>query len=177
MKKLTLLLTIILLTNVLLAEDILVLNNGKAFKGEIKKIKNCTLIFKTNGEKYEISSSDIYIAKFENPNSKILTDYINLGDSDKCLRGVNDSEKYNKRSVNYLLAGVVFGPMAVIVASTDKINIKKEMCHVDFSSDAIYNDPEYLKCYKKRSKQKNIGNALFGWFAWIVIVLSFATSA
>ena len=39
-------------------------------------------------------------------------------------------------------------------------------------------DPEYLRCYRKRAKQKNIGNAAIGWgvVTAFSLLLIFATA-
>jgi hypothetical protein len=36
----------------------------------------------------------------------------------------------------------------------------------------IFNDPEYLNCYRKTAKGQLIGMEALGWAAWIIIYLA-----
>ena len=78
------------------ASDIVTLNNNMIFKGEVTKIKNCEVFFRSLGNKYVIPASEIFSIQFEDTKNKVYTKYINLPEGEnKCLNGQMDAENYH----------------------------------------------------------------------------------
>ncbi|MGV8091350.1 MAG: hypothetical protein AB2L24_05725 [Mangrovibacterium sp.] len=181
MKKLLLLFTVILFVNVTMGNDVLTLLNkadGTAsmrFSGEIKKIKNCEVVFKSEGKKYIIPSSEIYSLEFEKEDNNILRQFYQTHGSDNCLKGVSDAELYHKSGGAFAL-GILFGPFAIIgTAVTNPSPMRGQNAYMSQNKE-LFNDSSYLSCYSRSARQKNTKNAALGWLSWIVLVLVAASS-
>ena len=177
MKKVTLAITALLITAVTFAKgnDILTLNNKQSFIGEVIKIKDCNVVFKSeNGEKYSIPANDIETVKFENINNPIYTNYLNLLNTDpnSCMKGSSDAKAFHGKGGLHVALGVLFGPFAVIgaaVGSPDPMGGART-AQMSKNSD-LFSDPTYLECYKKAAKGKNVGMAAAGWGMWVILLL------
>jgi len=165
-------LVLIFITINLASADILTLSNGAQFSGDVKRIKDCEVIFKFQKHRYSIPVADIEYIGFTNPNSDVLNEYENLSGSDKCLKGTFDAS-YHKGDGTAFALGVLFGPFAVIgeaVASPSPYNGKETM--MLSKNKGLFNDPAYLTCYSKNVRKKHTGSAALGWAAWILLILA-----
>jgi hypothetical protein len=154
------------------SNDIIRLTNNLEFIGDVKKISNCYVKFKTNGEKYWIPVDDIHFIKFENPNDKVLLDYNKLSGSDKCMKGQMDAEMYHGKKGGHIALGFLFGPFAMIGAAIAEPTPQRGQSTMMMSENKeLFNDPSYLTCYKKKARAKNVGNAGIGWASWVLILL------
>ena len=66
MKKITLTLIASFFAIASFAGDILTLNNKMVFEGKVSKIKDCAVVFKSEGNKYIVPASEIFSLQFEN---------------------------------------------------------------------------------------------------------------
>jgi hypothetical protein len=158
------------------AGDILTLHNQMVFEGKVTKIKDCSVVFKANGETYVVPANDIYSIEFGDVTDKVYTDYMSLaeGASDKCLNGRFDAEEYHGKKGSHFLLGVLFGPLAMVVTAVAANPIPergRQTNQLSQNRDQFY-DLEYLSCYKKRAKGQLIAMEGLGWGTWILIVLS-----
>jgi hypothetical protein len=156
------------------AGDILTLTNKMTFEGKVTKIKNCSVFFKADGNKFVVPVSDIYSVQFENVADKVYTDYMKMsvGDADKCLHGTLDAQNYHGKKVGHFFLGVLFGPFAMIgTALADPTPEKGKQTYMLSKNKDQFSDPQYLSCYKKKAKGQLIGMEALGWGAWIIIVL------
>lgn len=179
MKKTVLVTLVICLTISVFSADILTLNNKMTFEGDVKKIKDCTVIFKADGKKYFIPAEDINSIKFENPRDKEFKSYIELLqiDPNNCLKGNLDADNYHGKAGFHVAMGVLFGPFAVIgaaVSSPSPYSGKETM--MMSQNQKLFNDPVYLNCYQKKARAKNLGNTGLGWLAWVLIIVGLGSA-
>jgi len=177
MKKVTLALSALLITAVTFAKgnDVLTLTNNKSFKGDVVKIKDCNVLFKSeSGEKYIIPANDIQTVQFEDVNNKVYTNYLSMtnADNNPCMKGAADGKAFHGKGGLHVALGVLFGPFAVIgaaVGSPDPMSGSRT-AQMSKNSD-LFSDPTYLECYKKAARGKNVGMAAAGWGMWILLLL------
>jgi len=171
--KMTLL--IILFPILLYGNDTLTLTNQAIFEGKVTKIKDCIVTFKHEGEKYHIPATDIYSIKFGNPQDKIYTDYLEFISNyqeGNCLKGQLDADNYHGKVGMHVALGVLFGPFAVIGAAVASPTPEKSTKTLMMSQNKdLFNNAEYLSCYKRKAKGQNVVNTTLGWAAWIVLLL------
>ncbi|MGV8093414.1 MAG: hypothetical protein AB2L24_16260 [Mangrovibacterium sp.] len=173
MKKLFLIASVLLSVLTSFADDILVLNNNMAFKGKVTKISDCTVVFKSNGDKYVIPASDIYSVKFEDTKDKVYTKFMEMTDtnSNKCLMGKLDAEQYHGKKGEHFLLGALFGPFAMIgTAFSNPTPVRGKRTCLLSKNEEIFSDPEYLSCYKKKAKSQLIVAEALGCLSWILIL-------
>jgi len=174
MKKIVLTIVAILIAIASFAGDILTLNNEMVFEGKVTKIKDCAVVFKANGKKYIIPASEIFSLQFENTEDKVYTDYLKLLESDPelCLKGRLDAENYHGKKGGHFVLGFLFGPFAIVgtLLSNPTPERGKET-YIMSKNKEIFNDPEYLSCYRKKAKGQLIGMEALGWGTWILLLL------
>lgn len=157
------------------SSDILTLNNDMVFEGKVKKItKNCVVVFKAQGKRYLVPADEIYSIEFEDVNDKIYTDFLQLNDSDKCLKGSNDADAFHGKKGGHFVLGFLFGPFSMIGTAIANPNPMNGARTGQMSKNQnLFDDPNYLKCYKKKAKGQLIGMEALGWGSWILIALLF----
>ncbi len=158
------------------AGDILTLNNQMIFEGKVIKIKDCTVVFKAEGNKYIIPAADIFSLEFENIEDPVYKDYIEVADltENKCLKGQLDAENYHGKKGGHYVLGLLFGPFAMIgTALANPTPDKGKRTYMISQNKELFNDLEYLSCYKKKAKGQLIGMEALGWGTWILLILIF----
>lgn len=174
MKKITMTFTVLIFTLATFAGDILTLTNEMVFEGKITKIKDCAVVFKTDGNKYIVPTTEIFSLQFENTSDKVYTEYMKMddGDPNKCLNGRLDAENYHGKKGGHFVLGVLFGPFAMIgTALANPTPDKGKQTYMLSKNKEQFSDPEYLSCYKKKAKGQLVGAEALGWGAWILFVL------
>lgn len=156
------------------SQDVLTLNNEMRFAGTIKKIKDCSLIFKADGEKFEIPVDDIYSIQFEDVGNPIYTDYLAQSSArDNCLKASVDANLYHGKKGSHVLLGFLFGPFAMIgtaLASPNPYNGKQTI--MLSQNPDLFSDAAYLSCYKKKAKRQLIVFEGIGWLGAILLALA-----
>lgn len=175
----TLVLSVMMLLAVLNASaengDVLTLKTNQSFKGEIIKIKKTTLLFKAiDGMEYIIPANDVSNIFFEDANGKYKKSYerLLLAQENACMKGASDGKAFHGKGGLHVALGVLFGPFAVIgaaVGSPDPMGGARTT-QMSKNSD-LFSDPQYLECYKKAARGKNVGMAAAGWGMWILLLL------
>ncbi len=174
MKKITLTFTAILFVIASYAGDILTLNNEMIFEGKVTKIKDCTVVFKADGKKFIVPSSEIFSLQFENTADKVYTEYMKMADGDpnKCLNGRLDAENFHGKNGGHFALGILFGPFAMIgTALSNPTPDRGKQTYMMSKNKDQFSDPEYLSCYKKKAKGQLIGMEALGWGSWILLLL------
>ena len=144
------------------------------FEGKITKIKDCTVVFKANGNKYVIPASEIFSLQFEDTEDNAYVDYMKMIDDapNKCLTGRLDAEQYHGKKGGHFVLGVLFGPFAMVgTALANPTPEKGKQTYVMSANKELFSDLEYLSCYKSKAKGQLIGMEALGWGAWILFVL------
>lgn len=155
------------------AADVITLNNQMVFSGKVKKIKDCTVKFKSDAEIYKIPASEIFSIQFENPRNRMLRNYQQLSDPDKCLKARYDADMYHGKTGLHVALGVLFGPFAILGAAVANPSpVKGNDTYIMSKNREIFSDPAYLTCYKKKAKSQNVGNTAIGWAAWLLLFLA-----
>lgn len=172
-KKLTILSLLLLVFVTSQAADVITLNNQMMFSGKVKKIKDCEVKFKSEGEIYLIPGEDIHSIVFENPKNRILKAYQELSDSEKCMKARSDADLYHGKVGMHVALGVLFGPFAILGAALGNPTPEKgNDTYLMSKNRDNFSDPAYLTCYKKKAKGKNVGNTAIGWGAWLLLLLA-----
>lgn len=157
------------------AGDILTLKNEKIFDGRITKIKRNTVEFKVEEEKYLIPASEIQSIQFEQENSKVFVEYqkMVLAEQNKCTAGTLDAENYHGRKGGQIALGALFGPFALVGTAilANPTPEKGARTYMMSKNKELFNDPEYLSCYKKKAKGQLVGQTALGWAAWVLLLL------
>ena len=156
------------------SSDILTLNNQMVFEGKVKKIKECTVVFKADGKKYRVPATDIFSIQFEDVRDPVYVDYIKLAqlDTSKCMKGRFDAQYLHGKKGGHFFLGFLFGPFAIIgTAVADPTPYKSSQTLALSKNKDLFNDPEYLSCYRSKAKGQLIGMELAGWGASIVLFL------
>ncbi|MCC7332985.1 MAG: hypothetical protein IT232_10310 [Flavobacteriales bacterium] len=175
MKKIVLIITLELFVFTAFSGDILILKNDMIFDGKVTKIKDCEIIFKAEGCKYTIPTSEIFSIQFKDTHDKVYKEYIETAvtDSEKCLKGKFDAEYYHGKEGDHFLMGMLFGPFAVIgTALAEPTPDRGKQTYMLSKNKDQFNNPEYLNCYKKKAKGQLIKMEALGWGAWILFVIA-----
>lgn len=162
------------------ANDVLILRNDMIFTGKITKIKYCIVVFEAEKEKYYVPASEIFAIEFGDIQDKVYTDYLNLPntDPDKCMKGKMDAKAYHGKEPGHVLLGFLFGPLAMLGTALARPTPENSgKTYLNSKNKDLFNDPEYLKCYKRKAKGRLIGMEAIGWGLWLVIVAMSAASA
>lgn len=153
--------------------DFLTLQNNMIFQGKIISIKNQSIIFKAGGKKYEVPASDIYSIKFGNLNDRVYKKHIELDDVNKCLTARLDAENYHGKKGGHFVLGLFFGPFAMIgTALANPTPYKGKNTYMMSENKELFNDPEYLSCYKSKARGQLLLFEGIGWAASILILLN-----
>jgi len=175
LKTINLLLLTVMISFSSIASDILTLNNQMVFEGKISKIKDCMVIFKADGKKHIIPTSEIFSLQFEDTTSKIYRNYNKIAENtleSKCLNGRLDAENYHGKKGGHVALGFLFGPFAMIgTALANPTPYKGSHTLMASKNKEDFDDPEYLSCYKKKAKGQLLGMEGIGWGAWVLLVL------
>lgn len=171
MKKIALTTLGVLFAFVSLAGDLLILNNEMIFEGEVKKVKNCIVVFKAEGTRYKIPAIDISSIHFEDTTSRAYQQFGELAETRSltCLNGKSDAKNFHGKKAAHFLLGAFFGPFAIVgtLVSSPTPHRGSRTIYLSNSKNQ-FNDPEYLKCYSRKAKEQLIGMELLGWTAWII---------
>jgi hypothetical protein len=174
MKNFALIILATLLSSAVFGGDVLTLTNEMSFEGKVKKIKDCEVIFKSEGKRYKVPASEIHSLEFEDTDNKVYTKYLEMVDDapNKCLNGRLDAENYHGKKGGHFALGVLFGPFAMIgTALANPTPDKGKDTYMLSKNEEQFDDPEYLSCYKKKAKGSLIGMEALGWGAWVLLLL------
>ena len=174
MKSISLIIFLTMLGGYLHAGDILTLTNQKSYQGKVTKIKDCQVIFKLDGDKFTIPANDIYSIEFENKSDKIYLKYLDELTTDpyKCVNGRLDAAQYHGKKSAHIALGFLFGPFAMLGTAMSKPSPHNGQLTAQRSNHAyLFDDPEYLDCYRKRAKGKLIGAESIGFGISVLMIL------
>lgn len=174
MKKTTLSLAMLFFILSAFAGDILTLNDNLIYEGKVTKIKNCSVIFKIDKEKFEIPATEIYSIQFENIADKVYTKYLEMDNAsgDNCLKGRLDADNLHGKKGGHFALGVLFGPFAMIGTALANPTPDRGARTLMLSKNKdLMSDMEYISCYKKKAKGQLIGMEALGWGTWILLLL------
>ena len=160
----------------LTAKDVITLNNNKKFEGKVVKLKNCSLVFKSNGSKFEIPADSIYSIQFDDYNNKLYKNYSSGSTSNEnlCFQGQMDATNFHGKKGSHFALGVLFGPFAIIgtaLADPNPYN-SSNMMMTQSKDDSKFSDPMYLMCYKKKARTDLIVSESLGWLTWIILLVA-----
>jgi len=160
----------------LLAKDLITLNNSQKFEGKVVKLKDCSLIFKSNGAKFEIPAESIFSIEFDDLNNKLYKAYLyeSMSNYNLCFQAQIDAKNFHGKKESHFILGLLFGPFAIIgtaLANPTPYNSSNMIMMGDGRDDPKFSDPVYLDCYKKKAKSGLIGVEGLGWLSWILILL------
>lgn len=158
--------------SVIHASDVIVLKDGHGFTGKIKSIRDCTVKFKWNRDILIIPLDQVEYLEFENADDRVALDYLALPPDNKCLLGQQDAEMFHGKYGGHVVLGIFFGPFAMIgTAFAQPYPHRGAHTMAMSKNQALFNDPEYAQCYKRRAKGRLIGAEAIGWGAWIIFWL------
>jgi hypothetical protein len=155
----------------MMAGDILTLKNGMRFEGKVKQIKEHSLVFKTDIGSFIIPSGDIEMVEFEKPSKRFMKRYNSMS-PENCQAGKMDASLHHGKGGGHFVLGFLFGPFAMIgtaLANPTPMKGKRTMAMSENSD--LFDDPHYLKCYKRKAKGNLILWELGGWASWILLAI------
>ena len=79
------------------AKDIITLQNLQKFEGKVVKLKDCSVVFKIEGSRFEIPSNNILSIEFEDSQNKLYKTYLNriIADENLCFQGQMDAQNFH----------------------------------------------------------------------------------
>ena len=159
------------------AEDVLTLNNGMMFSGDVVRVRACELIFEAaTGDRFKVPAADIRSVQFGDPADPVYTDYVSVAAAEEnpCMKGAGDAKAFHGQTGAHVALGVLLGPIGVIAAAVGNPQPSGGARTAEMSKNAnLFSDPQYLECYKKAARSKNVGSTAAGWGMWILIFLMF----
>jgi hypothetical protein len=174
MKYLFTILLIVAISNLVNAGDILTLNNSHVFEGKVTKIKDCTVTFKAKGVKYQIPSNQVFSIEFKNKQDKVYLNYLRALkiDPTRCVNGRLDAARYHGKKSGHIALGFLFGPFAILgTALSDPTPQKGRMTKQMSKHQDLFEDPDYLGCYRKKAKGKLIGAESIGFGISLLMII------
>lgn len=156
------------------ASDIITLKNNMSFDGKIVKCKNSYIWFVANEVKYSIPISDILNISLENDEMNKLNKQLKMAVQDYsiCEKATFDAKNYHKKEVGHFILGVLFGGLAVLGTAISNPSPEKGLqTELKSKNKDLFDNPEYLKCYKKNVKGRLIGAELLGIGGLILVLL------
>ena len=111
--------------------------------------------------------TDIQIVDFSEQNQKMFKQFTAYQmDPESCAKGVTDADDLHRKGGLHLILGALFGPFAVVGAAiAGPTPASGSRTALVSSNKELFSDPEYLRCYKKKARNKNVLNAAIGWGA------------
>lgn len=154
--------------------DILSLNSGHYFEGDIIKIKSsCEVVFKSEGHRYIVPVNDIAYIQFNDVNDRVYRKYLELVDDPAaCMKGQMDASMHHGKKGGHVLLGALFGPFAMIgTLLASPTPDKGQSTYMLSENKDMFSDYQYIACYKKSAKQSLIGMEAVGWGLWILLAV------
>lgn len=107
------------------------------------------------------------IERFEEGN--IVNDEL-LSPEEKCACGRSDAERFHGRKSTFFALGVVCAPYAMIGTAFIQPAPRGGKYTVQLSKhQTLFNDPDYLKCYRKKARADMLGAELSGFITLLVV--------
>ena len=144
-----------------------------SFEGRVVKVKSCFLVFKTTAGRFNVPMADVQLVDFADENIRLKKQFnAYQQDPESCAKGIQDASDLHGKGGLHFALGVLFGPFAVIGAAVaGPTPASGKNTALASNNKALFSDPEYLHCYKKKARGKNVGNAAIGWGAITVVLL------
>jgi hypothetical protein len=174
MKKINLIVFALIVGANIFANDVLTLNNNMIFEGKVNSIDGDEIVFIAESNTYTIPAADIYSIEFGDKTDEVYTEYLAQTEDSRnpCQSGKLDAEMYHGKKGGHFILGVLFGPFAMIgTALSNPTPERGRYTELRSRNKDMFNDPEYLSCYKKKAKGQLIGAEALGWGAWILLLL------
>ena len=85
-----------------------------------------------------------------------------------------DADAFHDKCGLHFALGVLFGPFAMIGAAVSTPHPASGVNTATLSDNKdLFSDAEYLNCYKRKARGKNVGNSAVGWGTWLLFLLIF----
>lgn len=159
------------------SQDYLVKKTGDSIKVKIVGIGLEEVKYKEyknlSGITYGILKSEVLRIRYENGRVESFSDEEianNMSPEEKCRCGKSDAAKYHGKKGTHFVYGVLFGPFPLVITALTKQTPKRGR-HTFIMSEhkALFKDPYYLSCYRKKAKSDLIGMELSG-FATLYLI-------
>lgn len=151
------------------ANDVLVMKNGQNVLGSVIDVEVDKIVFQShakNNEILKLSPDKVSFVKIEKPETLYW-----IQDS-LYRKGITDATIHHKRFGRNFLAGFFGVTWGFIVVAL----VNPKLPDAQVVGQANVNNPEYLKGYRKKAKEKNVLNALAGLILPLIIFLIVSTN-
>ncbi|MFC2125683.1 hypothetical protein ACFLU5_12815 [Bacteroidota bacterium] len=155
-------------------KDLIHLHNGEIVKGYIIDLRQDEVTISKKQNNYKeiqtFSAEEVKLVEFDARNVNIIK-LINkeiTQQRNMCNEGYRDAELYHKRFVGNFALGFffnIFGFAGVAITNP------KSPDPLMINDAEKLNNTEFLLCYEKKAKKKNIKAAGIGWITIVVLVL------
>ncbi len=154
--------------------DWVLLKSGYAFRGDVIKFKHCELIMKVEGQRLVIPADSIYYLEFQNPLDNVAVNMQKF-ELNNCVKGKFDAPLHGRGFGNGCL-GFFFGVFGVIGTALGNAKPIRGMRARLSKNQDLFNDPEYMKCYRRRQRGRAVGASLTGWALFIIAYSAWVNS-
>jgi hypothetical protein len=169
----TLLLVVILITQVT-GKDLIHLNNGETIKGYILDIRQDEVVISKKRNIYTktqtLHSEEVKLIELDVRNVDIIN-LINTEISQQknmCNEGYRDAQLYHRRFVGNFALGFFLNILGFAIVA---ISNPKAPDPLMINDAEKLNSTEFLLCYEKKAKSKNIKAAAIGWGTIVLLVI------
>lgn len=157
-----------------LAQDVVVMNNAMKFEGKAVEIVGDSLDFVIEGDLYSIPTSEIQMVLVADTTDTFYqhASAMENANVEPCMMGQYDAEMYHGKKGAHFALGVLFGPFAMIgTAICNPTPEKGKNTYLMSQNKALFSDPAYISCYKKKARGQMLGYDALGWATWLLLLL------
>ena len=156
------------------SKDLIHLNNGETVKGYILDIKQDELAISKKRNKHDqiltFNSEEVKLVELDVRNIDIIK-LINkeiTQQKNMCNEGYRDAQLYHRRFVGNFALGFFLNILGFAIVA---ISNPKAPDPLMINDAEKLNSTEFLLCYEKKAKNKNIKAAAIGWGTIVLLVI------
>jgi len=187
MKKIIVVLTIMLLSSISFAQDVLTKKTGEEIQSKVIEITTTEITYKIfedlNSPLLTILKSEVLMIRYENGTKDVFTDEkkietASFTNGDPFAQGQSDASKYYKE---YKIAGTgtlvtsIFNPLFGLVPAIICSSTPPKQINLDYPSLALFNNSDYYNGYTSKAKKikqnKVWTNYAIGAGTWLLAVV------
>jgi hypothetical protein len=153
------------------SKDKIKLSSGKTVRCNIVSLEQDRLTYTHRHQTITVSPSDVLLIEVDPDNTTII-EKLRLNYQENplaaCEIGKADAIAYHNRGFGNFCLGFFFGAFGVIGTA---VGTPRSPDYVKIPIKENLQNPEYLKCYEKKARGKNVGSAVGGWATFLLILV------
>lgn len=182
--------------------DIILLKNLDEIKAKVIKIGQDEIEYKKcdnrTGPTYTIKKSEVFYIKYPNGTKEIINPNANTSSNNPVSqnttkdnsasnsnsssasnfeKGKTDAQLFHKKIFGHIVLGLFLGIIGLICAALSSPSpYKDSQCAMLSQNKNLFNDPDYLRGYKRQARTQNVIYTGIGWLIWLILLIAAATS-